>query len=116
MFCQKAVNYWYKNYREGRHIKNTVSQILRYGVSLEIIKDNPMAKETLPRPLPKRDNKDNFYSGKELSYFLGCLDDLGDLRYISFFHYIKEQTYLFVKLCGLNINRKKPKIIVVSHC
>ena len=86
VFCQKAVNYWYKNYREGSHIKNIVSQILKYGISLEIIKENPMAKVTLPRPLPKQDNKDNFYSAKELSYFLNCLAEIGDLRYISFFH------------------------------
>lgn len=84
-FCQKAVNHWYKHYREGSHIKNTVSQILRYGVSLGLIDNNPMEKVTLPRPLPKRDNKDNFYSREELNHFLRCLNDIGDLRYIAFF-------------------------------
>lgn len=88
LFCQKCVNYWYKNYREARHIKNTVSQILRYGISLEIIDENPMAKVTLPRPLPKRDNSNNFYSKKELKYFFDSLDDIGNLRYIAFFRFL----------------------------
>lgn len=88
LFCQKCVNYWYKNYREARHIKNTVSQILRYGISLEIIDENPMAKVTLPRPLPKRDNSNNFYSKKELKHFFDSLNDIGDLRYIAFFRFL----------------------------
>lgn len=88
LFCQKCVNYWYKNYREARHIKNTVSQILRYGISLEVIDENPMAKVTLPRPLPKRDNSNNFYSKKELKHFFDSLNDIGDLRYIAFFRFI----------------------------
>lgn len=88
LFCQKCVNYWYKNYREARHIKNTVSQILRYGISLEIIDENPMAKVTLPRPLPKRDNSNNFYSKKELKNFFDSLNDIGDLRYIAFFRFL----------------------------
>ena len=88
LFCQKCVNYWYKNYREARHIKNTVSQILRYGISLEVIDENPMAKVTLPRPLPKRDNSNNFYSKKELKHFFDSLNDIGDLRYIAFFRFL----------------------------
>ena len=88
LFCQKCVNYWYKNYREARHIKNTVSQILRYGISLEIIDENPMAKVTLPRPLPKRDNSNNFYSKNELKHFFDSLNDIGDLRYIAFFRFL----------------------------
>ncbi|MBN7273690.1 tyrosine-type recombinase/integrase [Ligilactobacillus pobuzihii] len=88
LFCQKCVNYWYKNYREARHIKNTVSQILRYGISLEIIDENPMAKVTLPRPLPKRDNSNNYYSKEELKHFFDSLNDIGDLRYIAFFRFL----------------------------
>ena len=88
LFCQKCVNYWYKNYREARHIKNTVSQILRYGISLEIIDENPMAKVTLPRPLPKQDNSNNFYSKNELKHFFDSLNDIGDLRYIAFFRFL----------------------------
>lgn len=88
LFCQKCVNYWYKNYREARHIKNTVSQILRYGISLEVIDENPMAKVTLPRPLPKRDNSNNFYSKNELKHFFDSLNDIGDLRYIAFFRFL----------------------------
>lgn len=88
LFCQKCVNYWYKNYREARHIKNTVSQILRYGISLEVIDENPMAKVTLPRPLPKRDNSNNFCSKNELKHFFDSLNDIGDLRYIAFFRFL----------------------------
>lgn len=43
-FCQKAVNYWHKRYRQYRHIKNLTAQILNYAINLEIIDSNPMKK------------------------------------------------------------------------
>lgn len=84
-FCQKSVNYWHKYYREYRHIKNLVAQILNYAINLEIIDSNPMKKVVVPRPLPKDEKKENFYTRDELTYFFECLDSIGDKRYIAFF-------------------------------
>lgn len=84
-FCQKAVNYWHKRYRQYRHIKNLTAQILNYAINLEIIDSNPMKKIVVPRSLEQKSSEENFYTRDELKYFFECLESIGDKRYITFF-------------------------------
>lgn len=44
-----------------------------------------MKKIVVPRPLPKDENEENFYTRDELTYFFECLDSIGDKRFIAFF-------------------------------
>ncbi|WP_308902467.1 tyrosine-type recombinase/integrase [Latilactobacillus curvatus] len=68
-YCQKIVNEWYQQYRQFNYLRKQTSQILKFGVNQEIIKENPMAKVTIPREKEKL-HQDNFYNREQVLYFL----------------------------------------------
>lgn len=83
--CQNAVNTWAdvapKTFK--RFVFYT-SKLINYGITMELMKKNPMKKVILPKI--ERDNKkfDNFYSKDELNTFLN--DAKGyNFRYFMFF-------------------------------
>lgn len=59
-------------------------QIMKYGVAMEYMIDNPMAKTITPR---KKDegSKLQFYTKEELIHFFNCLEDHGNFKQIAFF-------------------------------
>ena len=60
-FCQKCVNEWHDNYKQYHYIRRAAAQVMSYGVSMELMQDNPMRKTILPRK--KEDEKaPNFYN------------------------------------------------------
>ncbi|MDR2277059.1 tyrosine-type recombinase/integrase [Vagococcus fluvialis] len=83
-FCQKIVNGWHKEYKQYSYLRKQTSQILKYGVSIEVIKDNPMAKTTLPRK-KEEDKKINFYSKEELNEFLDFTQSIANYKIFTFF-------------------------------
>lgn len=83
--CQKLVDKWYKSgFKMYPHLRRLVIQILKYGIAMELIGDNPMAKTIAPRQ-KKDDDKLEFYTKEELIHFFNCLKDLGNYKYFAFF-------------------------------
>lgn len=83
-FCQKCVNEWHDNYKQYHYIRRAAAQVMNYGVSMELMKDNPMRKTILPRK--KEDEKaPNFYNKNELNEFLKYVETLDNYKYYAFF-------------------------------
>ena len=83
--CQKAVELWYK--QAPKTFKRFVfytSKLINYGITMELMKKNPMKKVILPKA--ERDTKkfDNFYSKEELNTFLRDAKQY-NFRYFMFF-------------------------------
>lgn len=68
-YCQKIVNEWHDKYKQYAFLRKVTAQIMKYGISMEIMDSNPMRKTILPR---KKDEeaKINFYSKEELQEFM----------------------------------------------
>jgi integrase len=68
-YCQKVLNGWYKQFKCYRAFKGKANILFNYGVSIEVLNDNPMAKTQTPRA--KESTKGvNFYTKDELLNFL----------------------------------------------
>lgn len=83
--CQNAVELWYKQApKTFRRFVFYASKLINYGVTMELIKKNPMKKVILPKL--ERDNKkfDSFYSKEELNIFLRDAKQY-NFRYFMFF-------------------------------
>lgn len=83
--CQSAVNVWYiEAPKTFKRFVFYASKLINYGVTMELMKKNPMKKVILPKP--QRDNKkfDNFYSKDELNIFLRDAKEY-NFRYFIFF-------------------------------
>ena len=83
-YCQSVVNEWYENYKSYSYFRATTSQILKYGVTMEIIKSNPMAKTIVPRK-KEEDKKLKYYTKEQLEHFFECLKDYGEYKRFTFF-------------------------------
>lgn len=83
--CQNAVELWYKQAPKtfNRFVFYT-SKLINYGITIELMKKNPMQKVILPKI--KRDTRkfDNFYSKEELNTFLRDAKQY-NFRYFMFF-------------------------------
>lgn len=83
--CQKAVNVWYDVAPVTfKRFVFYASKLIRYGIDLGLMKDNPMSKVVLPKK--KRDTKkfDSFYTKDELNIFLKDAKQY-NFRYFVFF-------------------------------
>lgn len=83
--CQNAVELWYKQAPKtfNRFVFYT-SKLINYGITMELMKKNPMQRVILPKI--KRDTRkfDNFYSKEELNTFLRDAKQY-NFRYFMFF-------------------------------
>lgn len=48
-YCQKCVNEWHNEYKQYNYFRRATAQVMRFGVSMELMEDNPMKKTILPR-------------------------------------------------------------------
>ena len=44
LYCQKCVNEWHDVYKQYHYIRRATSQVMTYGVSMELMDSNPMKK------------------------------------------------------------------------
>lgn len=86
-FCQTTVNEWRSKYKSYSYLRLLVNQVLKHGVSLEIIESNPMGKTTLPRK-KEAEKKLNYYSKEELQNFLLSAKKISDPKIFIFFRLI----------------------------
>lgn len=75
VFCQEAVNEWYKTLQKYKAVSNYVSRIFEYAISIGIVEKNPVKKISMP--IKKVDVQEekvlNFYDKEELAHFFNCL-------------------------------------------
>lgn len=83
-YLQKLVYEWHDKYKQYAYIRKVASQVFKFGVSLELIDSNPMAKTLLPRP-KKTEKKLQFWTKQELNVFFEKLKDFGNLKQLTFF-------------------------------
>lgn len=86
-YCQKAINLWFTKVKKYKIIMNYASKVFDYGVTLEIIRDNPTRKITMPvrKDDVTEDKINNFYTKEELLEFFTCLEKEGNIKIITFF-------------------------------
>jgi len=86
--CQKAVNGWFKEYKEYRRFKAYASKIFDFALKHNYLQNNPMKLVELPRkseaPIEDEENE-NFYDRDELIKFLSCLDNKRYYKQYAFF-------------------------------
>ena len=71
--CQRLVNEAYnQGLKRYSYVRSVTAQIMRFGESLEIMKDNPMKRTILPRK-NQEDEKLKYYTKEELAYFFKCV-------------------------------------------
>ena len=84
-YCQTVLNEWYQEYSAYASIKTKLNLVLNYGVSIEAMESNPMAKTQMPRRKEK-DKKINFYTKEQLLAFLDGYKTLNDPMKYTYFH------------------------------
>lgn len=83
--CQEAVNIWFKEApKTFKRFVFYASKLINYGITMELIKKNPMKKVILPKL--ERDNSKftDFYSKNELKVFLRDAKEY-NFKYFMFF-------------------------------
>ena len=50
-FCQKKINEWFKFHSKYNVMKNYTSAVLKFAIRMDLIKNNPMDKITVPRKM-----------------------------------------------------------------
>lgn len=83
--CQQAVNIWFNEApKTFKRFVFYASKLIRYGITMELMKKNPMEKVILPKV--ERDNKKftNFYSKEELNTYLKDAKEY-NFKYFMFF-------------------------------
>ena len=73
-FCQKKINEWFKFHSKYNVMKNYTSAVLKFAIRMDLIKNNPMDKITVPRKMAKVDQDDElkYYNKEELQQFFSC--------------------------------------------
>lgn len=86
-FCQKKVNEWCITLAKYRILKNYVTRVLDYAITLNVIRDNPMRKIIMPKrkEVVDEEEAENFYNREELQHFLKCIQSDGILRWYALF-------------------------------
>lgn len=90
VFCQLAVNSWFKHpYAQYKRYFNYTSKVLRYAVRLKIIASNPADAVIVPQArhqkINKRNPKQEYYTKHELQHFLECAYDFDNYQAYAFF-------------------------------
>lgn len=86
-YCQKVVNGWSGKLAKYRMMKNYATRVLDYAISIEVLKDNPMRKITVPKPNDNvdEDTFENYYTKEELEVFLNHVKEDMSMRWYAFF-------------------------------
>ncbi|WP_321378370.1 tyrosine-type recombinase/integrase [Trichococcus shcherbakoviae] len=86
-YCQTTVNNWCDSLAKYRVMKNYVTKVLDYSITLGLLKDNPMRKIIMPRRKEIVDGEkvENFYNKEELQHFLDCIKSDGFARWNALF-------------------------------
>ena len=83
--CQRLVNSVYASgLKRYSYVRSVTAQIMRYGESLEIMKDNPMKRTILPRK-KEEEGKLKYYTKEELNNFFKNVIENGDYQQFAFF-------------------------------
>ena len=73
-FCQKKINEWFKFHSKYNVMKNYTSAVLKFAIRMDLIKNNPMDKITVPRKMAAVGQDDNlkYFNKEELQQFFSC--------------------------------------------
>lgn len=83
-YCQKIVNEWHDKYKQYAFLRKVTAQIMKYGISMEIMDSNPMRKTILPRKKDE-ETKINFYSKEELQEFMEIVKANNNYKHYTYF-------------------------------
>ncbi|MFC0233947.1 tyrosine-type recombinase/integrase [Vagococcus entomophilus] len=83
-YCQKIVNEWHDKYKQYAFLRKVTAQIMKYGISMEIMDSNPMKKTILPRK-KEEETKINFYSKEELQEFMEIVKANNNYKHYAYF-------------------------------
>lgn len=83
-YCQKIVNEWHDKYKQYAFLRKVTAQIMKYGISMEIMDSNPMRKTILPRKKDE-ETKINFYSKEELQEFMEIVKANNNYKHYAYF-------------------------------
>lgn len=74
-YCQTTVNDWCKTLAKYRAMKNYVTRIFDYAITLDLVESNPMRKISMPTKHKDvtEEKIENFYTKEELQHFFSCL-------------------------------------------
>lgn len=86
VFCQKITIDLSKQYILYQNYLSIINRVLKYAVSMDIIKTNPLDKVIRPKSKQTK-KKDNHYTKKELSEFLKFAKEYSDAFHV-FYHTI----------------------------
>lgn len=86
-YCQKVVNQWCEKLVAYREVKNNVTRVLDYAITLGLLADNPMKKIVMPkRKEVVNDEKiENYFSKDELQIFLDYVKQDLPMKWFVFF-------------------------------
>ena len=83
--CQQAVNVWFNDAPHTyKRFLRYASNVLNYGVDIEVLKKNPMSKVIRPKLNEKQKPFTDFYSKEELNEYLKDAKEY-NFRYFMFF-------------------------------
>lgn len=99
---QQQVNKWADRANRGEKgayanysfLNNINRRILQYGVTMQVIQNNPARDVIVPRKQQNKEHKVKFFSNQELKQFLDYLDGLDISSYENFFDYVLYKTLL----------------------
>lgn len=99
---QQQVNKWADNANRGvkgayanySFLNNINRRILQYGVTMQLLQQNPARDVIVPRKQQNKEQKVKFFSNQELKQFLDYLDSLDLSNYGDFFDYVLYKTLL----------------------
>ena len=115
VFCQKLTIDLSKLYILYQNYLSIINRVLKYAVSMDILKTNPLDKVIRPKSKQPR-KKDNHYTKKELSEFLKFAKGYSDAFYV-FYHTIaftglRRGEALALKWKEIDLDNKT---IIVNH-
>ncbi|WP_035053451.1 tyrosine-type recombinase/integrase [Carnobacterium pleistocenium] len=87
VFCQEAVNKWYKSVQKFKAISNYASRVFDYAITIGILEKNPVKKISMPtkKVNVQEDKILNFYDKEELTQFFNCLKKEDDPVQLALF-------------------------------
>lgn len=75
LYCQKAVNQWFEQYKSYKAIRSYTLAVFDYAIELRLINDNPMAHVPVPKQKKETVKEKKFYEKEELENFLKCCQE-----------------------------------------
>ncbi|MBT8799789.1 tyrosine-type recombinase/integrase [Lactobacillus delbrueckii subsp. bulgaricus] len=81
--CQQAVNQWANELKSFKNVVSRASIVISRAVKMELIRENPFDKVSLPRPKKQEDKPKNFYTKEELAKFLATAEKEESLEYFA---------------------------------